>query len=99
MTDQAAPVSHAKPPLPHYAPVSLAEQVKELRKQLAITRNVLDQKVRRQQIHPASAAAELQILQNAVGTLEALEQIAGPNTILSADELRRRLVLQPEGGK
>ena len=98
MDSQRPAVSHAKPPLHEYAPAPLREQVREIRKQLAIVRNVVDKKLRHDTIHPGMAAAELQSLQSALHTLEALEAIAGPDTALSADELRKRLVLQPEQG-
>lgn len=95
--NDSSPVSHAKPPLPHYAPVCLHDQARELRKQLAITRNVLDRKVACNQLHPGLAAAELQCLQSALNTIEAIEAAVGPNTILTPDELRQRL--QPEVSK
>jgi len=72
----------SRPPLPEYAPVPVHDQVVELRKQLAIVRNVLDRKVAADQIAPGAAAAELQTLQSAVRTLEAVEQALGPAAIV-----------------
>lgn len=89
--NDSAPVSRAKAPLPQYKPAPIHDQVAEVRKQLAITRNVLDKKVAREDLHPATAAIELQRLQSALNTLEAIEKIVGPDAALSGDELRQRL--------
>jgi hypothetical protein len=69
-------------PLPDYAPVPLHDQVLELRKQLAITQHVLDRQVARGTTLPEVAAAELQKLQSALRTVEAVEQVVGPGGIV-----------------
>lgn len=72
----------SRSPLPDYAPVPVHDQVLELRKQLAIVRNVLDRQIAADRIAPAAAAAELQALQSALRTLEAVEQALGPAAIV-----------------
>lgn len=69
-------------PLPDYAPVCVHDQVVEVRKQLAIVRCVTDRKVAAGKLAPAAAAVELQTLQSAVRTLEAVEQAIGPTAIV-----------------
>lgn len=91
------PVSQAKPPfIPEYAPAPIREQVRELRKQLAIVNNLGARQDRHGRGNPAAIAAELQVLQSALHTVEAVESIVGPEARLSADQLRQRLVLRPD---
>jgi hypothetical protein len=69
-------------PLPDYEPCCLHDQVLELQKQLAIVRHVLDRKVARGEISGAAEAIELQKLQSALRTLQAVEQALGPSAIV-----------------
>lgn len=81
--------------VPEYAPVSLHEQVQELRAQIAIHLKYSAKWIARRRMSEAYAAAQLQRLQSALRSLEALEQLLGPTTALTAAGLCQRLVVQP----
>lgn len=73
-------------PLPNYAPVRIHAQVVELRRQLYIVRGVNERKVFRGQINETTAAGQLQTLQSAVRSLEALEHWLGPDAIVTTPQ-------------
>lgn len=77
------------PPLPDYAPVNLALQVKMARKLLAVMANVTDKALAHNRMHPTEAASEKQKCQSIVRTLEALEQVLGSEAMVrTAADLR-----------
>lgn len=82
--------------IPEYAPVSLHEQVQELRAQIAIHLKFSAKWIARHRMSEAYAAQQLQRLQSALRSLEALEQLLGPDTALTVDGLCKRLAVQPE---
>ena len=77
--------------LPQYAPVSLSEQVREVRGQLAKHINTTDWNVRHHRMSEGYAAAELQRLQSVLRTLEGLQDLLGPDAALTREQLRQRL--------
>lgn len=77
--------------IPEYAPVSLSEQVREIQGQLQRHINSTAWYVRRRRMSEGYAAAELQRLQSALHSLQALEKLLGPDTALTADQLFARL--------
>lgn len=82
--------------LPQYAPVSLSEQVREVRGQLAKHVNTTAWNIRHNRMSPAYAAAELQRLQSVLRTLEALQDLLGPDATLTREQIRQRLTLREE---
>lgn len=81
-------------PLPEYQPVPIADQVRELRGQLAHHCNAAPRMVERHRMSEQYAVLETQRLQSALRTLEALEQLLGPDARLSKEELLQRLTLR-----
>jgi hypothetical protein len=82
--------------LPEYVPAPLSEQVRELRGQLAKHVNQTDWYVKHGRMSEGYAAAELQRIQSALRSLEALLDLLGPDAKLTKDQLLQRLALREE---
>lgn len=67
--------------VPSMQPLPLREQIACVKRELAIRGNVYPRQIARNQVHPATAAVELQRMQSVLRTLEQLEREKGPDWV------------------